>query len=74
MGTPSMSRSTVRLRGVVLLGLLFRGRGNKDIADILHVGENTVRISLKRMFSKLGVADRTAAVGTALRHGIVLIE
>ncbi len=69
-----MRRPELTQRELAVLELLFRGRSNKEIADDLDVSEDTVKFRLKGLFSKLGVADRTAAVVTALRHGIVHME
>ncbi|MEX1049748.1 MAG: response regulator transcription factor [Akkermansiaceae bacterium] len=69
-----MRRPELTKREMVVLELLFKGRSNKEIADELNISEDTVKFRLKGMFSKLGVADRTAAVVAALRHGIVHLE
>ena len=69
-----MRRPELTRRETAVLGLLFRGRSNKEIADDLDISEDTVKFRLKGLFSKLGVTDRTAAVVAALRHGILHIE
>ena len=66
-----MRRPELTQRETAVLELLFRGRSNKEIAEILNISEDTVKFRLKGLFSKLGVTDRTTAVVTALRHGIV---
>jgi DNA-binding NarL/FixJ family response regulator len=48
------------------LALLTTGSSNRDIADLLYVSENTVRTHLKAVYRKLGVANRSQAVGRAL--------
>ncbi len=45
-----------------LLNLLAQGRDNTRIADTLHLGENTVRNYVSRLYKKIGVANRPAAV------------
>jgi DNA-binding NarL/FixJ family response regulator len=45
-----------------LLELLSEGLDNVRIADRLHLGEQTVRNYLSRLYSKLGVRTRTAAI------------
>jgi two-component system NarL family response regulator len=57
----------------VLLGLA-KGRSNKEIAASLFLSEDTVKTHLKTLFVKLQVQDRTGAVITAIRHGIVHLE
>jgi DNA-binding NarL/FixJ family response regulator len=48
-----------------------RGLSNKQIGRRLYVSEATVKTHLLRIFSKLGVDDRTAAVTAALERGII---
>lgn len=69
-----MSRPELTKREIAVLELLFRGRSNKEIADVLDISEDTVKFRFKGLFAKLGVADRTAAVVAALRHGILHME
>jgi two-component system NarL family response regulator len=57
----------------VLLGLA-KGRSNKEIAASLFLSEDTIKTHLKTLFVKLQVQDRTGAVITAIRHGIVHLE
>lgn len=49
------------------------GRNNREIAETLVVGEETVRTHLKSAFRKLGVNDRTQAVVVALRQGLLTL-
>lgn len=60
-------------REVEVLELVYRGRRNKEIAAVLLISEETVRVHLKNIFAKLDVTDRTAAVNVALRRGIIHI-
>ena len=48
-----------------------RVASNRDIGRQLYVSEATVKTHLLRIFSKLGVDDRTAAVTVALERGII---
>ena len=47
------------------------GKSNKDIAAELHITEATVKGHMTNILGKLGVTDRTQAVITALRRGLV---
>lgn len=47
------------------------GESNKEIADALGLSENTIKNHLKNIMMKLQAPDRTAAVTTALRRGII---
>ncbi|SEP28165.1 response regulator [Amycolatopsis saalfeldensis] len=61
--------SPLSAREVEVLRLVAKGHTNADIGRALHIGEATVKTHLLRVFGKLGVSDRTAAVTTALdRH------
>ena len=53
-----------------VLGLLARGKANKQIARELGISEKTVKAHLTRVFESIGVTDRTAAALWAQRHGI----
>jgi NarL family two-component system response regulator LiaR len=57
-----------------ILQLLVRGLTNADIAQQIYLSEGTVRNYTSAIFAKLGVSDRTQAVVTALRHGLVDIN
>jgi DNA-binding NarL/FixJ family response regulator len=58
-------------RETEVLRLVARGMTNADIGRQLYIGEATVKTHLLRAFSKLDVADRTAAVTTAMEHGLL---
>ncbi|HEX8917123.1 MAG TPA: response regulator transcription factor [Chloroflexota bacterium] len=61
-------------REVEVLRHVARGASNKEIAGYLWISEATVKTHLIHIFGKLGVADRTAAVTTALNRGILRLE
>ncbi|TCC44339.1 response regulator transcription factor [Kribbella capetownensis] len=58
-------------REIEVLGAIARGHSNKQVARVLHVSETTVKTHLLHIYTKLGVADRTSAVTTALERGII---
>ena len=81
LSPPVAARLVQRLRGpdptaltpreLEILGQVAEGRTNAEIAETLHVGRATVKTHLLHIFDKLDVNDRTAAVATAFRRGIL---
>ncbi len=53
-----------------VLGLLVEGLSNRAIAKALFIGDETVKTHVRSLLRKLGAADRTQAVATALREGL----
>ena len=51
-----------------------RGLSNSEIGGALYITEATVKTHLMRIYSKLDVDSRTAAVTAALRHGLLDLE
>lgn len=64
-------QSGLSTREVEILELIAKGLRNKEIAATLGIGQETVQTHIKRLFVKLQVSDRTAAVTVALGRGIV---
>ena len=58
-------------REVEVLRLVAKGGTNADIGRALHISEATVKTHLLRVFGKLGVSDRTAAVTTAMARNLL---
>ena len=58
-------------RETEVLRLVARGRTNAEIGKAVFFSEATVKTHLLRVFGKLDVADRTAAVTTAMSHGLL---
>jgi DNA-binding NarL/FixJ family response regulator len=55
-----------------VLRLMARGGTNAEIAAGLYVAEATVKTHVGRIFAKLGVRDRPAAIVFAFDHGVVM--
>ncbi len=60
---------TPRQRDV--LQWLVRGKSNKEIADLLGMAENTVRVHVAAIFRYLDVKNRTEAGYAAMRRGLL---
>ncbi|WP_329114411.1 response regulator transcription factor [Streptomyces sp. NBC_01465] len=58
-------------RETAVLKLVAEGCTNAEIGRRLFIGESTVKTHLLRTFGKLGVDDRTAAVTSAMRQGLL---
>ncbi|NUW35503.1 response regulator transcription factor [Nonomuraea sp. SMC257] len=54
-----------------VLALAAKGMTNAEIGRALSISETTVKTHLLRVFGKLGVSDRTAAVTTAMERGLL---
>jgi DNA-binding NarL/FixJ family response regulator len=54
-----------------VLALVAKGMSNPEIGKRLFIGEATVKTHLLKIFAKLGVDDRTAAVTVAMERGIL---
>jgi DNA-binding NarL/FixJ family response regulator len=50
------------------------GNRNRDIAELLFISEETVKVHIKHIMEKLGASDRTEAVIIAVRRGIIQLE
>jgi two-component system NarL family response regulator len=61
-------------RELDVLRLMARGRTNQEIGRSLFITESTVKGHVNSILGKLAVRDRTQAVTTALRRGIVTLE
>ena len=61
-------------RELEVLRRMVAGRSNKEIAADLGITEGTVKTHVNHVLDKLGVHDRTQAVVTALKRGIVRME
>jgi DNA-binding NarL/FixJ family response regulator len=58
-------------REIDVLRLIAKGNANKEIAGQLSLNEETIKGHVKNILAKLGVHDRTHAVTTGLKRGII---
>jgi DNA-binding NarL/FixJ family response regulator len=66
-----MADEAVSPRELEVLSLMAAGKRNKEIAGELSIAEDTVKMHVRNILSKLHVNDRTEAVTVALRRGII---
>jgi LuxR family quorum sensing-dependent transcriptional regulator len=75
LAAPSLKRlgksSPLTPRELAVLRLLASGRRMREIAEMLGLGEETVRSHVKKAQEKLGVRDRTHAVAQAIRLQLI---
>ena len=58
-------------RELEVLQLIGRGASNLEVAERLVIGEGTVKTHITRIFDKLELRDRAAAIVFAFDHGLV---
>jgi DNA-binding NarL/FixJ family response regulator len=66
-----MADEPISARELDVLSLMAAGKRNKEIAGALSIAEDTVKMHVRNILSKLQVNDRTEAVTIALRRGII---
>jgi DNA-binding NarL/FixJ family response regulator len=54
-----------------ILQLIVEGRGNKEIADVLHLSIKTIEFHRARIMDKLGVRSAAELTKVALQQGII---
>ena len=69
--TPEESREALTERETDVLRLLAQGESNREIAQQLSIGEQTVKTHVSHILDKLGVPSRTQAALYAIRTGLV---
>ncbi|MGO8673419.1 MAG: response regulator [Capsulimonadaceae bacterium] len=61
-------------REIAVLRLMTAGQSNKEIASSLGLSLGTVKCHVNSLLAKLDVEDRTQAVVTALRKGVIELD
>ena len=67
-----MTIAELTARELDVLTLIARGSPTREIADQLYISAVTVKSHIGRIFVKLGLRDRAAAIVYAYDHGIVV--
>ena len=68
---PATDRFGLTGRELEVLGLLGRGRTNRQLGAELFISEKTARVHVSHILAKLGASTRTEAVDIAHRHGLL---
>lgn len=58
-------------REMEVLRVMAEGKSNKEIASALGISEGTIKSHMNAILRKLDVTDRTQAVISALKHGLL---
>jgi DNA-binding NarL/FixJ family response regulator len=66
-----MGEEDLTAREIEVLQRVAGGNRNRDIADLLNISEETVKVHIKHIMDKLGAKDRTQAIAIAVRRGII---
>ena len=66
-----MSDDALTAREIEVLRKVAGGNRNRDIAELLFISEETVKVHIKHIMDKLGARDRTQAIAIAVRRGII---
>jgi len=66
-----LSDESLTDREIEVLRCLAGGNRNRDIAGLLFISEETVKVHIKHIMEKLAASDRTQAVAIAVRRGII---
>jgi two-component system response regulator DevR len=53
-----------------VLSLIAEGKTNREIAEVLYLGDGTVRNYVSNILSKLGVSNRAEAAAYAVQHNL----
>jgi DNA-binding NarL/FixJ family response regulator len=68
---PTATIDQLTVRELDVLTLIGQGRTNSEIAELLFIGEGTVKTHINHVFAKLGLRDRSAAIIFAYDHHLV---
>ena len=66
-----MGEEDLTAREIEVLQQVASGNRNRDIARLLFISEETVKVHVKHIMDKLGANDRTQAIAIAVRRGII---
>ena len=69
-----MAGAELTARELDVLQQLAKGKSNQEIAAGLTMSEGTVKFHINHLLHKLGAADRTQAVLTALKRGFAYLD
>ena len=69
-----MRQAQLTERELTVLKAIAKGMSNKEIGSAHNITEATVKAHITNILEKLQVADRTQAVTTAIKRGLIQVE
>jgi DNA-binding NarL/FixJ family response regulator len=69
-----MRQAQLTERELTMLKAIAKGMSNKEIGSAHNITEATVKAHITNILEKLQVADRTQAVTTAIKRGLIQVE
>jgi DNA-binding NarL/FixJ family response regulator len=66
-----LSEPNLTSREIEVLRHIIGGNRNRDIGQLLHISEETVKSHISHIMDKLGANDRAEAIAIAVRRGIL---
>jgi two-component system NarL family response regulator len=67
----SMAHPELSERERQVLQYMANGRSNKEIGQVLYISENTVKVHVKSILTKLDAMGRTEAIAIAIKRGLI---
>jgi DNA-binding NarL/FixJ family response regulator len=68
---PDFENGTLRLPEIIIIRLVVFGKSMKEVADVVGLAPQTVRVYLMRIYAKCAVRDRESLILFALQTNIV---
>lgn len=69
--SPSWPQGSLTSREIEVIQFVSQGSTNKQVGAQMHLSEATVKTYLDRIYAKLGVNDRAAAVRRSMEAGLI---
>lgn len=69
----SLTHPALSERELQVLKYMAAGKSNKEIAQVIYVGENTVKAHVKSILAKMDAVGRTEAIAIAIKRGLIVV-
>ena len=67
----SLTHPALSQRELQVLEYMAAGKSNKEIAQVIHVSEHTVKAHVKSVLAKMHANGRTEAIAIAIKRGLI---